>query len=471
MDWTTEEFSSVQLGDERLSNRLMKLADQFVRQPDKSIPAKCRSWPETKAAYRFFDNEKVTASAIVQPHVEATLARMQPHPVVLFVQDTTVLNYTGQPERTNTGPTVRNNTKGMFLHPTLAVTPERLCLGVVHYEQWFRTELSKKSQGERSCRNHARTPQEKESYRWVRSYQQTNDYASKLANTTIVNVADREGDLFELYKEAQQTLAQGGAQWLIRASFDRRLSDETGKVKQTKLIETVKGHGEKGRVQFNLSARKNKPARTIELAIYFAEVHLSPTRRQRKKPGYIPIKTTVVIASEVNAPAGEEPLEWVLLTSMPVETVASAREIIDWYQCRWQIEIYFKVLKSGCKVEKLQITDEERFDPCLALHMITAWRILYMTLLGRECSDVSCEIVFDQIEWQTAYIVLKKEKPPSAPPRLSEMIKMIASLGGFLNRKSDGYPGPAVLWRGLASMRDHVQAREAFELVFGHTYG
>lgn len=402
MDWAAEEFSSVKLGDERLSNRLVKLAGHFIQQPEKSIPAKCRSWPETKAAYRFFDNEKVTASAISQSHMEASLARMQSHPIILFLQDTTVLNYTGQTLRKNAGPTIRNNTKGMFLHPTIAVTPERLCLGVVHYEQWFRTELADKTAAERSRTNHSRAPEDKESYRWVRSYQQTNAYAGKLPNSTIINIADREGDLFELYREAQQTLAAG---------------------------------------------------------------------RQRRKAGYPPIKTTVVIASEVNVPAGVKPVEWILLTSMPVVSLATARTIIDWYQCRWQIEIYFKILKSGCKVEKLQITDDERFNPCLALYMIIAWRILYITLLGRECPEVSCEIVFDRMEWQTAYIVLKKQKPPPAPPQLNEMIKMIASLGGFLNRKSDGSPGPTVLWRGLASMRDHVQAREAFELVFGHTYG
>lgn len=471
MEWTLEEFGEADLGDARLSSRLTKLANDFSQQPEKSIPESCRSWSETKAAYRFFDNEKVTAKKILQPHIDSSLIRMQGQPVILLVQDTTVLNYTGQTQRKNSGPTTKNKTKGILLHPTLAITPERLCLGVIDYEQWFRPELANKAASERSRINHLRAPSDKESYRWVRSYQKANEYAAKLPNSTIVSVADREGDLFELYQEASQAAEGNSAHWLIRASYDRRLVSETGEVQYNKLIEAVKLSGEKGRIKFNLAARAGKPSKNIEQKIYFAEVNLSPTQRQKRRHGYESIKTSVVIASEINAADGEKPIEWVLLTSLPVSLLAEACKIIDWYQCRWQIEIYFKILKSGCKVEKLQINDDTRFRPCLALYMIIAWRILYITMLGRECPHVNCEIVFDKIEWQTAYIVLKHEKPPKDPPPLNEMIKLIASLGGFLNRSGDNNPGPSALWKGMNGIYEHVKAREAFELVFGHTYG
>jgi hypothetical protein len=471
MDWTFEEFGTADLGDARLLSRLTKLASDFSQNPEKSIPARCRSWAETKAAYRFFDNEKVTSAKIHKPHIDSSLMRMQGQPVILMVQDTTTLNYTGQKERNNSGPTIRNNTKGMLLHPTLAITPERLCLGVIDYEQWFRPELANKTPKERSHINHLRKPSDKESYRWVRSYQKANEYAAKLPNTIIVSVADREGDLFELYQEARQTVQENNAHWLIRASYDRRLTAESGKIQYSKLIETVKLSGEKGKIRFHLGARPNKPARDIEQLIYFDEVYLSPTPRQRRNYSYEPVKTSVVIASEINVPKDEQPIEWVLLTSLPVESLEAACKIIEWYQCRWQIEIYFKILKSGCKIEKLQIAEDKRFRPCLALYMIVAWRILYITMLGRECPDVSCEIVFDKTEWQTAYIVLKRKKPPKDPPPLNEMIKLFASLGGFLNRSCDKNPGPGALWKGLKDLHEHVKAREAFESVFGHTYG
>ena len=469
MEWTLEEFGGADLGDARLSNRLKNLAKSFSRYPEKSIPGNCRSWAETKAAYRFFDNKKVTSEKILSPHINASLTRLQDQPVILLVQDTTVLNYTGQKQRSNSGPTVRDETKGILLHPTLAITPERLCLGVIDYEQWFRPELANRTSKERSRINRLREPSDKESYRWVRGYRKANEYAAKLPNNTIVSVADREGDLFELYREAHQTEQGSRAHWLIRASYNRRLANEEGKVQYNKLIEEVKLSGEKGKIKFNLPARAGKPARDIEQKIYFAEVNLSPT--QKRRYGYEPVKTNVVIASETNAATGEKPVEWILLTSLPVLSLEDASKIIDWYQCRWQIEIYFKILKSGCKIEKLQIADDARFRPCLALYMVIAWRILYITMLGRECPNVNCEIVFDKTEWQTAYIVLKHEKPPKDPPTLNEMIKLIASLGGFLNRSSDKNPGASTLWKGLNAIYEHVKAREAFELVFGHTYG
>ncbi len=147
------------------------------------------------------------------------------------------------------------------------------------------------------------------------------------------------------------------------------------------------------------------------------------------------------------------------------------KEVIQWYICRWQIEIYFKILKSGCKIEKLQLTNEKRHGTCLALYLVVAWRILFVTMLGREYPNLDCDCVFDTIEWQTAYIIANKKKPPSKPPKLNEMIKIIARLGGFLGRASDGDPGPSVMWKGLRSMYEYIKAREVLEKVYGHTYG
>ena len=146
-------------------------------------------------------------------------------------------------------------------------------------------------------------------------------------------------------------------------------------------------------------------------------------------------------------------------------------QVIQWYLCRWQIEIYFKVLKSGCTIEKLQISDKERFDPCLAMYLIIAWRILFLTMLGRAHPSLSSECVFETIEWQTAYIMIHKKPPPTKPPALKETLKMIAQLGGFLGRKHDGDPGPILMWKGLRALYEHIKAREIFQNTFDHTYG
>ncbi|RUR16336.1 IS4 family transposase [Legionella septentrionalis] len=153
---------------------------------------------------------------------------------------------------------------------------------------------------------------------------------------------------------------------------------------------------------------------------------------------------------------------------LKVHDAESAHSIWKWYLCRWQIKVYFRILKSGCRIEKLQLTEKQRFDPCLALYMIIAWRILYLTVLSRECPEANCELVFSTEEWKIAYIILKKEAPPNKPPSSSMMMKMIASIGGYLNRKNDPDPGPATLWIGLQRLKDFLLAQKTIKEI---TYG
>ena len=147
-----------------------------------------------------------------------------------------------------------------------------------------------------------------------------------------------------------------------------------------------------------------------------------------------------------------------------------AHEKIHWYTCRLQIEIFFKVLKSGCTIEKLQLT-EKNFSAALSFYMIIAWRILYVVAMGRHCPEISCECVFSKEEWQTTYVVVHRKKPPLTPPKLNDMIRMVASLGGYLNRKSDPEPGVKTMWLGFRNMQEHLRAKEAFEAVYGPTCG
>ena len=468
MSWYKKEFKTINLGDKRLNIRAINLLKTLGQNASESIPSSCEGWGETKAAYRFFENKHVTAENILAPHQKASIERIKKHKVVLFIQDTSTLNYTEQKQRKDIGPINRDNTKGIFIHPTLAVTPGGLCLGVVDHYQWSRKELAHKDCKERSILNHLRKPSSKESYRWVKGYQKASEYARQLKNTLVVSIGDREADLYELYHEAQQELIGGSAHWLIRASHDRWVV--TAKNKQQKLITTVKKSGKLGVISFELPAASGESKRLVKQAIHAKRISLKPSGR-KQRDGYKPVAANIIVATEINPPRGKKPIEWVLCTSIFVDDFAKACELIQWYLCRWQIEIYFKVLKSGCKIEKLALTEKDRFDACLALYMIIAWRILYVTMLGRTSPDISCDCVFDTKEWQTVYIVLYKQKPPKKPPKLSNMIKMIASLGGFLNRKNDGDPGPQTMWIGMRNMHEHVRARLAFEETFGKTYG
>jgi Transposase Tn5 dimerisation domain len=176
------------------------------------------------------------------------------------------------------------------------------------------------------------------------------------------------------------------------------------------------------------------------------------------------VSTTAIFLTESRLPAGEAPVEWLLLSSQPVTTLADAVEIVKWYLCRWEVEVYFRIYKSGCRVERLQLEISEHLEPALALYMIIAWRIQSIVMLGRAYPDLPCDVVFDDLEWRTAFVI-RHHRPPTTPPRLADMITIIASFGGYLARKSDPPPGPKAIWIGLQRLRDFVVARTAFDQI------
>ncbi len=470
MDWAIEEYSTINLGDKRLDNRAKKILGQLSDNPEGSIPENCKSWSETKAVYRFFDSDLVSAKKVFKPHRLATLNRIKTHPVVLLIQDTTSLNYSGQTKREDTGPLQQDNVRGIYLHPTFVMTPNRECLGVIDYEQWARTKLAHQTKKERAASNYARPLKEKESYRWLKGYKKANKLAEKIPDTQFIYIADREADIYDIYHEAQTNCKSGRADWIIRAAYNRSFCDENSPKKRNMIKNLDNVVKPLGVLSFNISATGRRKKRHVEQNIFAKEITLlCPPTKKAQLP--LKVKLTVIRTREINPQNTEEPIEWTLLTSFPVKNLIAAKKIIDLYLCRWQIETFFKILKSGCKIEKLRINSKSRFDPCLALYLVIAWRILYLTMLGRAHPNVDSENVFEAVEWQTAYIILHKKKPPKNSPTLSEAIKIIAQLGGFLARKSDGDPGPEVMWKGLKSLHEYIKARESFEEVFGHTYG
>jgi hypothetical protein len=470
MDWIAQEYNSLKLGDKRLNKRAKQLLKNFSDNPTKSIPNSCKSWTETKAAYRFFDNPLVNAKKVIKPHRLATLERIKARPIVLLIEDTTTLNYSGQKERDDIGPIQQDNVRGLFLHPMLAVTPERECLGVVDYELWARESFTHLSAKERKAARASKAIKDKESYRWVKGYKKATKLSRALPDTQFIYVADREGDVYDIYHEAQAAFAKGAADWLIRATYDRATLDEKAPKKRNRLKKEVKACSSLGTISFDLAPARNRKKRAVTQDIFVKKVTLRPPR-EKEKAGFKPVTITTLIAMETNPPPGQKAIEWTLLTSVAISNLEEALQVIQWYLCRWQIEIFFKILKSGCTIEKLQINEKERFDPCLALYLIVAWRILFMTMLGRESPELSSECIFEAIEWQTAYIMIYKKPPPDKPPSLRDTLRMIAQLGGFLGRKHDGEPGTVVMWRGLQCLYDYIKAREVFTNAFGHTYG
>lgn len=449
MNGVAEEMAGVNFGDVRLNRRGQVILDRLMAQPSVSIPAACRGWAETLAAYRFFDNANVTAERVLAPHQRATLARMAEQSVVLCVQDTTELDYTGHNHVQGLGPLTHDTQQGLYLHPTLAVTPERVCLGVLDALMWARRE---DTYGKRTDR--ANKPiEEKESWRWVQGYQRVCALREQMPQTQLVYIADRESDVYELFTAAPDFAPP--ADWLIRATQDRVLAEEPGSKFSTALAHAPV----LGEVQFDVPATDKRRAREVRQHLKAVRVAVRPPRRA----GHTlePVEVTVLLAQEIDPPANEEPITWVLLTNLHVTTAEQALEKMRWYLCRWQIEVYFRILKSGCRIEELQLETLDRLRPALALYMIVAWRVLFLTILGRACPELPCDRVFETEEWQAIYIVAQRRRPPPTPPALNDIVRMIAGFGGFLGRKQDGEPGPKVMWIGLQRTRDFVLALAA----------
>lgn len=429
MSWAAEEFKDIDLGDQRLNRRAMLLAECLAEKPTASIPGACGGWAETQAAYRFLAQEEMDWRDILAPHWACTQARLRQQAVVLCIQDSTDLDFNGQ-AITGLGPLSYETQRGMFLHPTYAVTPAREPLGVVDAWMWARE--FKDANGQRGGLL--------ESVRWIEGYERVAELATQLPETRLVYVADREADIAALMARAREL--GHPADWLIRSRHNRALP-EGGK-----LWASVTAGLPLGEVCFTLPARHGQKARLVRQQVWAKRVTLSDGKRGR-------VAATCIVAREVNAPAGVKPIEWRLLTNREASTFEAVAELIDWYRARWEIELFFDILKNACRIEALQLSTIERLERALALFMVVAWRIARLMRLGRTCPDLDAALLFDREEWEATFI-LNKKPVPKTPPRLNEMVRLVAQLGGFLARKGDGEPGARTLWRGLQRVMDFV---------------
>jgi hypothetical protein len=397
------------------------------------------SWPDSKSAYRFISNPKVTPEKILQPHIDATQSRIHGQKIILAVQDTTDLNYTHHPCVKGLG-TIGSSPKlrGMHVHTTMAFTPERVPLGLIAQQTWIRPveEYGKK------VTRISRPIEEKESYKWIMSLNATEAVQEKYPDTLLVNVGDREADIYDLFKLASKYKCE----LLVRASWNRRVEHE-----ENYLWPCMEAKPVAATLEMNVPIKKSKKLREATVEIRFANITIRPPKLREKEEKSIEI--TAVYLNEPNPPEGTKPLSWMLLTTLSVANDRESLTIIGYYSARWGIETFHRVLKSGCKIEKRQLQTAERLRSCLVLDSIVAWRILLLTMLGRQTPDLPCDVIFEEYEWKALYCYVHKTiEPPDKPPSISEAVQLVARVGGFLGRKSDGLPGTMVLWRGLQQL-------------------
>ena len=430
MSWAAQEFETLDLGDARLNRRAVLLAERLAQKPGASIPNACHNWSETVAAYRFLSHEDVSWDDVMQAHWQASEQRIGQHPVVLCLQDTTELDFNAQ-QTTGLGPLSYEAQRGLYLHPTYVVTPDREPLGVTNAWTWARQ--FKAADGTRAG--------VLESTRWIESYERVAEQALRLPHTRHICVADRESDIMALLVRAREL--DHAADYLVRSQHNRALP-EGGKLWEKVGQAPVLGH-----VCFDLPAGRGRKARAVKQEVRVERVTLKDGAKGQ-------VQVTCVVAAEIDAPAGVKPVLWRLLTNRQASTLEQACALIDWYRARWEIELFFLVLKEGCRVERLQLGDSERLQTALALYMVIAWRINRLMRLGRALADLPADLVFESDEWKAAFILNKKPVPKQVP-ELNTVIRLIAQRGGFLARKGDGQPGAKSIWLGMQDVAVFVE--------------
>jgi hypothetical protein len=450
--WAQHEFGDAPLGDRRLSQRLVSSAQRQAEEPMRAFTGVAKNdWAAVKGYYRLIDqpgDSAITPANILHPHRKRTVRRMQAQPTVLCIQDGTDLNFSSHAQCTGLGVIGTNQTssqtRGLHLHSTFAVSGEGLPLGVLraHFEA-----PQPRPRG-------ARVPREdKKTFRWIEGLRDCAALAPELPRTQLVCVMDREADIFELFDE-QRTHAQ--VQLLVRAQHNRRLSQEHT------LFDTLRHSPARGQLAIALgrqSARvkagqqKQRPARaerTAQVTLRYEPIALSNPARGHKDQA--PIHLWVVHVREEQPPHGAKALEWFLLSTLPIDSPEQAEQMLRWYALRWRIEDWHRVLKTGCRVEQLGHGSAERLERAIAMRLVIAWRIMLMTLLGRETPELPAELMFSDIELTVLGAFARTRRLP-APTTLGEAVRMVARLGGYLARTRDPPPGHQLMWYGYATLQ------------------
>ena len=456
-------FGAADLGDARLTNRMVRVADQLVAHPNESFPRKFHQPADLQAFYRLMKHQRVTHESVLAAHRAVTLARMQATPgVVLAIQDTTVLDYSGLEAIQELGPVGNGHGRGYYCHNCLAVaaaTREVLGLAAQVLHRRRRAPRGEK----RATRQNA---PDRESRLWKTiSKSLPATPANGPAGQLWVEVADRGADITEFldYEEA------AGKKYLVRSQhnrwIERAIPGETaGTVERIKLHELARSLPEQGRRTVEVPAKKGQPARTAEVSVRWQAVTLVPPRQRRGEERGVPLPIWVVRVGEEHPPAGVERLEWILLTNVPVTTLVEAFERVDWYGLRWIIEEYHKAQKTGCDIEKMQFSYRERLEPAIALLSIVALLLLNLRDQSR-AADAKERPATDLVpeEWVRILSVWRHGEVRLCWS-IYDFYYALARLGGHQNRKHDHLPGWLVLWRGwmhLQAMLDGAAAAEA----------
>ncbi len=458
VEWVTQEFARADLCDKRLDRRLLKTAELLAKSPSSPINEACGNWASTQAAYRLFNNPKASPSGILKPHREATAQRMAGcGGPVLVMQDTVFFSYGAHVKTRGLGPIGKSNNahdRGLVMHNALAFTTSGVPLGILSQSIWARGEIPEEDYQEKIERLQVTAIEEKESSKWLVALRETVERAT--AGVPVVTVADRESDFFEFLTQAKELRAK----YLIRARTDRKLVPEDSAGCES-MLEALSVAPALGSITMAVPSNGSRKARTASIEVRVTEVTIQPPQRRahaKASGSSEPVTVTLIGATEQSPPAGSESISWVLLTNLIVKDFESAAEKMQWYGKRWGIEIWHKVLKSGCKVEDCMLEEAERLKRYLTLFSIIGVRLMHVAFLARAQPNLPATEVFSAVEIQVLHLRVTKALPPAAQAlTLREVVRMLGKLGGHLGRKGDGEPGVLILWRGWMRLYESVE--------------
>src|SRR5215213_7420632 len=405
--WAEVEMQTLDLGDPRRNRRVIRMIEQFSASPGASIPKACGSLADSKASYRALASPEVRAEEIRRAHSQATVERTRGLKRALLLQDTSSVDFSTRPGIEGLGTLENRRLRGLLLHSGLVVTPEGLPLGILHQQVWARPEAEL---GKKHTRRE-RPIEEKESFRWL--------------------------------------------EMVVRVTQNRRVESEHGKT----LHEAAERAPVLGKVKVAVPRSRKRKKREAKLEVRVCSLELEPPLHHLDRKDCSAVPVSVVRVREIGTtPDGEEPVDWMILTTVPVQSLAQALEIIEAYAQRWKVERYHYVLKSGCRIEDLQLESADRIERALAIYNVVAWRLLYTTYVARIEPDLPCTAVLEDDEWRALFIVGAARALPEKPRSVREAVRTIAKLGGFLGRKGDGEPGVQALWTGMRRLMDFTLA-------------
>ena len=452
--WTDREVDEGVFKDARLGKRFRELLIQLGGGMGESIPFACQDWANTKAAYRFFSNDRVQEGDILSGHFGATRERFEAtEGTVLLLQDTTEFSYerarpelVGMTKSVNTGKDKKGRPRshtlcGILMHSSLAVTTDGLPLGLAAVKFWTR----KKFKGTAALKtkiNPTRVPiEQKESVRWLDNLRQSIDLLGDPSR--CIHVGDRESDIFELYCLTQEL----GTHFIVRMQTDRLAGDGAHTISSEMEEIAIKGLH---RVQVR---DQNGEMTAVTLELKCKRIHVQPPIGKQKR--YPALDLTVIHATERDAPKGRKPIDWKLMTDLPARTRAEVIEKIDWYALRWKIEVFHKILKSGCKAEDSKLRTADRLANLMAVYCILSWRVFWLTMLNRAAPDAAPTTALTASEISLLdQLVVDAGSRRCRPGTLSYYLTKLARLGGYLARSNDPPPGNTVIWRGLSRLTD-----------------